>query len=343
MSETAFHLFSMFPIQENIAKYLDEKDLKNLSSLGGVFQNFHFDFCRELDVDYYELGRCSKFRKIEKLKIRDSIQKFIVPECVLSVLVSLEVPSIDKQTIDLSKCKRLETLSLKNLRNLCNKDFPLTLKKLELRECDYYISKLRIKHLINLKEIDCSTSSITNAAVNNFPISLERINLAECSKLSNFNIKHLINLKEIDCTDSTITDVAVNNFPVSLEKISLFGCPRISKFNISHLVNLKEINCAYSTVEDEAINRFPVSLEKIDISDCDSTFFRFNISHLVNLKKIDCADSNIEDEVINNFPISLQEMSLRGCEFISDYDMSHLINLDYMRCSFPIPDDWYDL
>uniref|UniRef100_A0A8D9EJ22 Leucine-rich repeat domain-containing protein n=1 Tax=Cacopsylla melanoneura TaxID=428564 RepID=A0A8D9EJ22_9HEMI len=258
MSDTLLHVFSIFPIQDNIAQYLGEEDLKNLSSLGGIFANFYFDFNRELNLDQYDDEICSKFRKIENLHLRDNIQKQVVPKKVLSVLVSLEVPSIDNKIINLKECKKLKTLRCKDLGNLDNNDFPLTLKKLALYSCNN-ISKLNLKHLINLKEIDYSGISNISVAINNFPVSLEKISLT-AYQISGVNIKHLINLKEIHCSGSNITSADINNFPVSLERISLRRCLALSDFNIKHLVNLKEIDCSYSPVTNGAVNNFPVSL-----------------------------------------------------------------------------------
>uniref|UniRef100_A0A8D8SS77 Uncharacterized protein n=1 Tax=Cacopsylla melanoneura TaxID=428564 RepID=A0A8D8SS77_9HEMI len=168
MSDTLLHVFSIFPIQDNIAQYLGEEDLKNLSSLGGIFANFYFDFNRELNLDQYDDEICSKFRKIENLHLRDNIQKQVVPKKVLSVLVSLEVLSIDNKIINLKECKKLKTLRCKDLGNLDNSEFPLTLKKLYIHLCRN-IPNINIKHLANLIEIDVEYCNITVEAVNNFP------------------------------------------------------------------------------------------------------------------------------------------------------------------------------
>uniref|UniRef100_A0A8D9DRQ2 Uncharacterized protein n=1 Tax=Cacopsylla melanoneura TaxID=428564 RepID=A0A8D9DRQ2_9HEMI len=169
MSDILLYVFSIFDIQENIAKYLDAKDLENVSSLGGIFKNVYFDFNRELVLDQYDGESFSKCKRIERLILRDYEQKEIFPAEKLAVLVSLDVPRINKEIMDLRECKRLETLICKDLGNLDSSEFPLTLKKLYLHLCRN-IPNINIKHLANLIEIDVEYCNITVEAVNNFPV-----------------------------------------------------------------------------------------------------------------------------------------------------------------------------
>uniref|UniRef100_A0A8D9EJ82 Leucine-rich repeat domain-containing protein n=1 Tax=Cacopsylla melanoneura TaxID=428564 RepID=A0A8D9EJ82_9HEMI len=210
------HLFLIFPIRETLLKYLTQYDWEALSSVGGEYQSFYLEFNRELNLDQYDDKICSKFKKIEKLTLTNVTQTERVPQEKLSVLVSLEVYSLDKNIIDLKECIRLETLSCKTIGQLDKEDFPSSLKRLTC----YY--------------------SINGETINNFPVSLERIDLSVCENISDFDISHLVILKEIDCSLSGVTNSAINNFPVSLERIDLSGCRNISDFNINHLVNLKE-------------------------------------------------------------------------------------------------------
>uniref|UniRef100_A0A8D8V760 Uncharacterized protein n=1 Tax=Cacopsylla melanoneura TaxID=428564 RepID=A0A8D8V760_9HEMI len=153
MSVELYHLFSIPPIQENLGKYLDGNSLKTLSSLGGEYENFYFEFNRELQLDHYDDEFYSKFKKIQNLKLENSILG-TVPIEKLSVLLSLEVPSIDTKKINLRECKRLETLRCENLRNLDKEDYPISLKKIFCND----LSDINLNHLINLTVIKCGGS-----------------------------------------------------------------------------------------------------------------------------------------------------------------------------------------
>uniref|UniRef100_A0A8D8LQ31 Uncharacterized protein n=1 Tax=Cacopsylla melanoneura TaxID=428564 RepID=A0A8D8LQ31_9HEMI len=173
MSIKLSDLFSIFPIQENIVKYLSADDLKKLSSLGGEYENYYFEFNRELELEQYDDEICSKFTKIEKLVLTGENQKQSVPREKLSVLVSLQVCRLDKNVINLRDCTRLEKLTCKIEETLSKEDFPLTLKM-----------------------IDCSDCTINDTTIDNFPVSLEEINLKRCHDISTFNINHLVNMKK---------------------------------------------------------------------------------------------------------------------------------------------------
>ncbi|KAL1461876.1 hypothetical protein WDU94_013743 [Cyamophila willieti] len=338
MSIKLSDLFSIFPIQKIIVKYLTAEDLKKLSSLGGEYEDFYFEFNRELELDQYNDVIHSKFKRIEKLTLKQ-VNHEVVSKETLSVLLALNVPTIDKEKINLRECTRLQTLTCRKfLVSIDSEDFPISLKKIILLSPMDIVPRthrtinFNFSHLISLKEIDCNESSITDEAINNFPESLEKISLYCCKNISSFNIHHLVNLKEIDCNASSITNVAINNFPESLEKISLCCCTTISSFNIHHLVNLKEIDCYRSSITDEAINNFPESLEKISLC-CCSSISSFNIHHLVNLKELDCNTSSITDVAINNFPESLEKISFYCCTTISSFNIHHLVNLKEINCS----------
>uniref|UniRef100_A0A8D9DQR2 Uncharacterized protein n=1 Tax=Cacopsylla melanoneura TaxID=428564 RepID=A0A8D9DQR2_9HEMI len=94
---------------------------------------------------------------------------------------------------------------------------------MDLKLC-HNISTFNIKHLVNLKYIYCKNSTINDATINNFPVSLLSINLEGCNQIATFSIHHLVNLKVISCGYSTINDASINDFPVSLELINLIGC-----------------------------------------------------------------------------------------------------------------------
>uniref|UniRef100_A0A8D8YN48 Uncharacterized protein n=1 Tax=Cacopsylla melanoneura TaxID=428564 RepID=A0A8D8YN48_9HEMI len=125
----------------------------------------NFQFNRELELDQYDDKFYSKFRNIQKLTLTNSIQKEIIPQEKLSVLLSLEVLSIDKEKINLRECKRLQNLSCKKIENIDKEDFPVSLKKINFQHCAN-ISDINMNHLINLREINCTASSITDAAIN---------------------------------------------------------------------------------------------------------------------------------------------------------------------------------
>uniref|UniRef100_A0A8D9BVJ7 Uncharacterized protein n=1 Tax=Cacopsylla melanoneura TaxID=428564 RepID=A0A8D9BVJ7_9HEMI len=364
MSYKLIDLLSIYPIQENIVKYLKGKDLITLSSLGGEYLNCYYDCYKKLELDQYDESVYSMFRKIEKLTLKNENQTKIVPKEKLAVLVSLIVHSIREEIINLRECKRLESLTCKTLNNRINflihlkemkfldynaqvpeeiiNNFPNSLKRLNLNSGN--ISSFNISHLVNLTEIDCSCSSIIDAAINNFPVSLEKIKLYRCTEISHFNISHLVHLKEIDCSCSTITNAAINKLPVSLEKVKLYRCEAIYQINIfhpqlaqitlkiSHLLNLKQIDCSCTAIETESINNFPISLEKVKLSRCTNVH-QINISHLVNLKEIDCSHSSILDEAVNNFPVSLEKIQLSRCRNILNFNISHLIHLKEIDCS----------
>uniref|UniRef100_A0A8D8WI41 Uncharacterized protein n=1 Tax=Cacopsylla melanoneura TaxID=428564 RepID=A0A8D8WI41_9HEMI len=284
--------FSIYPVQGNHVKYLSGNNSKAVSSLGEEYESSYFEFNRELELDQYDDELCSKFTKIKKLVLTGENQKQSVPREKLSVLVSLQVCRLDKNVINLRDCTRLEKLTCKIEETLSKEDFPLTLKM-----------------------IDCSDCTINDTTIDNFPVSLEEINLKRCHDISTFNINHLVNLKKIDCSQSTITDAVINNFLVSLEEIDLLGCANISTFNIQHLMSLKIIDCSSSTITDAAINNFPVSLEEIKLMGCQK-IRNFNINHLVKLKKIYCRGSSITDRALENFPVSLETRDLNNCKNI---------------------------
>uniref|UniRef100_A0A8D8Y1G2 F-box domain-containing protein n=1 Tax=Cacopsylla melanoneura TaxID=428564 RepID=A0A8D8Y1G2_9HEMI len=319
--------FGFHPIKKNIIKYLSAKDLQTLSLVSKNFKNVYFEFNRELKMDHYDEDFYSKFEKIEKLELKSSVQNSSVPEDKLSVLVSLTVPSIDKNNINLIKCRRLKELNSNNLGELGSEDFPLSLKKITCQ-----VLNCNINHLVQLKEIDISRSSISDETVDNFPDSLESVQMYRSKNISNFNIRNsLVNLKELDCSHTPITDDAVNNFPVSLEKLILTGC-NISNFNINRLANLKQIDCSGTQVTDRAVNNFPISLEQINLAEC-RLISDFNINHLFNLTDIDFSYTLITDETVNKFPISLERIYLICCKNISDFKISRLVNLKDINCT----------
>uniref|UniRef100_A0A8D8W5T1 Uncharacterized protein n=1 Tax=Cacopsylla melanoneura TaxID=428564 RepID=A0A8D8W5T1_9HEMI len=179
MSVELHHLFSIYPIQENLLKYLNGNDLQALSSLGGEYESSYFEFNRELELDHYDDELYSKFKKIQKLKLNKLSHQETVPTEKLSVLLSLEVPSINTEKINLRECKRLQRLCCESLVNLDKEDFPISLKQIYCNK----ISDINLNHLINLKETKCGGSLINDDAINNFPKSLERIKRG-CWKIS---------------------------------------------------------------------------------------------------------------------------------------------------------------
>uniref|UniRef100_A0A8D9EFR3 Uncharacterized protein n=1 Tax=Cacopsylla melanoneura TaxID=428564 RepID=A0A8D9EFR3_9HEMI len=127
--------FSIYPVQGNHVKYLSGNNSKAVSSLGEEYESSYFEFNRELELQQYDDEICSKFRRIEKLKLTDYTQKESVPKEKLYFLMSLEVKCLDTNRINLRECKRLEKLSFRDVRDLGTSDF-------------------NIKHLVNLKEIN---------------------------------------------------------------------------------------------------------------------------------------------------------------------------------------------
>uniref|UniRef100_A0A8D9BYU8 Uncharacterized protein n=1 Tax=Cacopsylla melanoneura TaxID=428564 RepID=A0A8D9BYU8_9HEMI len=146
MSIKLFDLFSIVPIQENIVKYLSADDLKQLSSLGGQYEDFYFEFNRELVLSHYDDEIFSKFTRIEKLTLTNRIQKEIIPEDKLSVLLSLQTFLIDKEKINLRESIRLQTLKCNNLQNINSEHFPVSLKNINFFGCKN-ISNINLKHI----------------------------------------------------------------------------------------------------------------------------------------------------------------------------------------------------
>jgi len=76
-----------------------------------------------------------------------------------------------------------------------------------------------IKHLVNLTELNCSDSHLTDASM-----------------------KHLVNLTELNCSHSHLTDASIKHL-VNLKKLDCCGCYRITDASIKHLVNLSNLWC----------------------------------------------------------------------------------------------------
>ena len=275
------------------------------------------------------------------------LESFANPESITRIFIN---PPYNVEDLKhLAKFTNLINLTIYDIDNLdlSNVELPQSLKRIDLSYCknlkkfpDYFFS-----NLINLKELDLSSSGIEDLSNVELPSSLEKIDLSDCKNLKKFPndfFSNLINLKELDLCNSIIEDLSNVKLPESLEKIHLSWCKNLKKFPdyfFSNLINRKELDLSSSGIEDLSNVELPSSLEKIDLSDCKNLkkFPNDFFSNLINLKELDLGESGIEDLSNVKLPSSLEKIDLYNCENLKELPndfFSNLINLKELRLAF---------
>ena len=246
-----------------------ELDLSGMKKLERVRIICHNSYLRSVD-----LGDCPKLEYVY-IRGRECVDSLNLRGC--TGLETLECSSLTVEKLNLSKLKKLETVTLYLHGG--------KLQKLNLKKCSGLKTLLVISDTV--KEVKLKEAK-----------KLENIRLA-ASSLETLDLSTNTGLKVLDCSAAQLSSLDVRNNK-KLEKIDCNGNLRLTELKVKGCTKLKNIRCYNTALTKLNVKKNP-NLKKLY---CDQTgISTLNLKNNRKLKTLVCTKTNIQNLDLSNTKI----------------------------------------
>jgi len=165
-----------------------------------------------------------------------------------------------------------------------------------------------LAHLIRLRELHASRTTIDDAAIASLPPSLRVLNLERCVKVSlAASFAHLPCLHTLGLHDTPISSDTLATLPPSLVSFNLQFSNTLTPSTVfPHLPALRVLGVSYTGLGDAAVASMPAGLEELHMVCCHNVSQRARLDHLTALRVLQSADTDLSRATI-------EACRARGC------------------------------
>ena len=166
---------------------------------------------------------------------------------------------------------------------------PISLRALNVRECEGLTAAASVAHLSALTSLDCSRTRVVDERADGLPPSLLELDIGEVRELNpRVSLAHLHQLRVLRADGRRLVDATLASLPTTLEELDVSHCEVLTPAaSFAHLTALRKLNASHSTIGDASLASMPPSLVSLDARGCANLTPAAALPHLPVLRLLD--------------------------------------------------------